>query len=158
MKFFKDPFRSPEHLPLDLVALALLVVLGLAGLWTLRGIQKEVNERLAESLEIILQTAHKALRNWSEPLLVDVAALAESDELRRTSRHSFEHHAIPRRANQGAGLQNIRRLFSPAMRAARHFACFSVIAPDGIQLASAYEAHVGLREIVDANPEFCRLL
>jgi polar amino acid transport system substrate-binding protein len=48
-------------------------------------------------------------------------------------------------------LENIRRLLSPAIEASV-FLGFSVIAPDGVQIASAHDQALGLREIADANP------
>ena len=38
--------RIPEYLRLGSTAVLLLVILGVAGVWTLKGIQSEVNSRL----------------------------------------------------------------------------------------------------------------
>jgi signal transduction histidine kinase len=150
MKNQKNPFRNPEHLPLDVTAVTLLIILGLAGVWTLRGIRKEVNARLAESLQTVLSTTDKALQNWAHQTQVDVAVIAQNDGLRRDVEAQLR---ISRdsRALKTPALQNIRRLLSPVMRG-RSFVGFSIIAPDGIQIASAQDQYLGLREIVEANP------
>ena len=151
MKAFKSPFSFADHYPLDTIALILLVILALAGVWTLGGIQKEVNGRLAQSLETVLNTAHQALQGWVEQTEVDVSVLAESDEFRTYTEAQLRVPRTRAALLKTAALQKIRGFLAPAMRAHR-LTGFSVIAPDGIQIASAYDEYVGLREIVDSNP------
>src|SRR2546425_14047 len=131
MRIYKNPLRSPEHLPIDVFAVSLLIILGLAAAGTLLGIQKEVNARLAESLQTVLNTTDKALQNWAQQVQVDVAVLAENDELRRNVEAQLQISRDSPALLKTVELQTIRRFLSPAMRA-RSFVGFSIIAPDGI--------------------------
>src|SRR5207248_10971750 len=74
--------RMPTYLRLGSTAVLLLVILGVAGVWTLKGIQSEVNSRLADSLQTVLNTADEGLRNWVRQTEIDVVVVAENEQLR----------------------------------------------------------------------------
>jgi signal transduction histidine kinase len=144
--------RIPTYLRLGSTAVLLLVILGVAGVWTLKGIQSEVNSRLADSLQTVLNTADEGLRNWVRQTEVDVVVVAENQELRREVEAQLH---VPRDRNallHTTALKNIRHLLMPVLKP-HNFSGFSVIAPDGIEIASAYDEHVGLREIVESTPD-----
>ena len=143
--------RMPAYLRLGSTAVLLLVILGVAGVWTLKGIQSEVNSRLADSLQTVLNTADEGLRNWVRQTEIDVATLAETEELRTNVEAQLRTDRDRNALLHATALKNIRRLLMPVMKL-RKLAEFSVIAPDGIQIASARDEYVGSREIVESTP------
>jgi signal transduction histidine kinase len=143
--------RIPVFLRLGSTAVLLLVILGVAGVWTLKGIQSEVNSRLADSLQTVLNTADEGLRNWVRQTEIDVAAIAETEELRTDVEAQLLTARDRNALLHATALKNIRRLLMPVMKL-RKLAEFSVIAPDGIQIASARDEYVGSREIVESTP------
>src|ERR1041385_6730976 len=143
--------RIPAYLRLGSTAVLLLVILGVAGVWTLKGIQSEVNSRLADSLQTVLNTADEGLRNWVRQTEIDVATLAETEELRTNVEAQLRTDRDRNALLHATALKNIRRLLLPVMKL-RKLAEFAVIAPDGIQIASARDENVGSREIVESTP------
>src|SRR5262245_28311883 len=142
--------RRTEYLPLAGLFVAILAV-GIAVFWILAGIQEQMNTRLASSLQTVLDTTDKALQNLAEHTEIDVAVLADGDDLRANVKVQLGVERRPRNLLDSGALQNIRRLLAPAMKF-HQFPGFAVIAPDGIQIAAQRNEAVGIRDIADNSP------
>jgi hypothetical protein len=152
MTFQKDPLSgNPEYPRLGIIAIVLLLTLGVAGVWVLHGIQAQVKNRLEGSLQTVLNTTDKGLQNWTEQTEIDVAVLADSEELRTNVQAQLRIPRDRRVLLHTTALENIRRLLSPPMRL-HDFLGFVVIALDGVQVAAESDDDVGRREIADNNP------
>jgi signal transduction histidine kinase len=135
--------------------IALLVVLAVAVFWILDQIQINVNERLASTLQVVLHTTDKALRIWTEQTEVNVAVLADNDELRRDVEAQLRTPRDAKSLLASVALKDIRRLLAPSMTFYQ-FPSFAVIAPDGIQIAAQLDSVVGTKDIADHNHEAFR--
>src|SRR5205823_7401844 len=108
--------RIPTYVGLGSTAVLLLVILGVAGVWTLKGIQSEVNGRLADSLQTVLNTADEGLRNWVRQTEIDVAFLAENEELRIDVEAQLRVARDRNALLHTTALKNIRHLLMPVMK------------------------------------------
>jgi signal transduction histidine kinase len=137
---------------LTVLPILMLVILGAAVFWILDQIQLNVNERLASSLQVVLNTTDKALRNWTEQTEVNAAVLADNEEFRTNVEVQLRIPRDEKSLLASPALKDIRRFMAPAMTFYQ-FPGFVVIAPDGIQIAALRDKVVGKREIVNYNPE-----
>jgi signal transduction histidine kinase len=110
-----------------------------------------MDKRLASSLQAILNTTDKALQNWAGQTQIDVAVLAESDELRDKVQSQLRINRRTEDLLKSPALQDIRRLLAPVMNF-HQFPGFAVIAPDGTQIAAHRNEAVGIRDIAEHSP------
>jgi len=145
--------RDPKtgYLPLAVLFIASLAALGVGVFWILTGIQEQMNRRLGSSLQAVLDTTDEALQNWAEQTEIDVAVLADRDDLRANVEAQLDVKRRSRNLLESPALQNIRRLLAPATKF-HQFPGFAVIAPDGIQIAAQRNEAVGIRDLADNSP------
>src|SRR5436190_12321114 len=127
--------RKVQYLTRAGLLIAILATLGIAVFWILTGIQNQMNARLASSLQTVLDTTDKALRNWAEQTEIDVAVVADLDDLRANVEAQLAVKRTPQYLLGSPALRDIRHLLASATRF-HQFPGFSVIAPDGIQIAA----------------------
>jgi signal transduction histidine kinase len=136
-------------------SIALLVLLAVAVFWILNQIQIKVDERLASSLQVVLHTTDKALRNWAQQTEVNAAVLADNDEFLTDVEVQLRTPRDAKSLLASSALKDIRRLLEPAMKFYQ-FPGFVVIARDGIQIAAQRDNIVGTSEIFKHNYEAFR--
>src|ERR1051326_7208363 len=137
-----------EHIRLGLIAIMLLLILGVAGVWVLSGIQAQVTDRLATAMRTVLNTTDKSLRNWAQQTEIDVAVLTDREDLRANVKEQLRVSRSPRFLRSTRALNDIRRILSPAIKP-RLFPGFVIIAPDGVQIAAETDDNIGPTEIAE---------
>jgi signal transduction histidine kinase len=133
-------------------AIALLIGLGMTVFWSLGGIRSQVDRRLSNSLETVLETTDKAMETWADAEEKDVAVLASNNDLRSSVESQLSVGRNVQRLRASASLKRIRNLLSPAMEIYR-LDGFAIIAPDGVQIAAYLDNAIGTTDIVDHNPD-----
>ncbi|MBI2816969.1 MAG: sensor histidine kinase [Acidobacteria bacterium] len=153
MKYYGPsiPPGRAQYLRFLIIAVALLTTLSVAVFWVLRGIQKQVNKRLASSLQTVLHATDKALQNWAEQNLNDLRVLASDDDLsdgvEAQLRLSRDRSALL----HTPALESIRKRLGATLRTG-HYVGFSVIAPDGFEIATSSDDAIGTRHIAEQIP------
>jgi len=71
-----------------------------------------MNTRLISSLQAVLDTTDEALQNWAEQTEIDVAVLADSDDVRANVEAQLRVNRTARDLLQSPALQDIRHLLA----------------------------------------------
>src|ERR1051326_3090869 len=138
--------RKRKYLRFAVTTIALLTAIAIAVFWILAKTQTELNDRLASSLQTVLETTDKALKNWEEQTGVDVDVLAATEALKNNVDIQLHVNRAPIELLKTAALGNIRDVLAPAM-SLYQFPDFAVIASDGVQIAAQRDESVGMRDI-----------
>jgi signal transduction histidine kinase len=141
--------RFPRLLGL---AIALLICFGITVFWLLAGIRSQVQRRLSNSLETVLQTTDRAIQTWVDAEEQGVIVLAGNAELRASVEGQLHAGRDVQRLRASAYLKQIRNVIDPAVKIYR-FAGFAIIARDGVQIAAYLDDAIGATDIVDHNPD-----
>ena len=143
--------RDAQYLRFLFIAIALLTALSVSVFWVLRGIQTQVNKRLASSLQTVLHVTDKALQNWAEQNLNDLRVLASDDDLSDSVEAQLRLSHAQSALLHTPALETIRRRLHPAL-ATGLYVGFSVIAPDGFEIAASSDDAIGTRDIAEKIP------
>src|SRR5438105_208147 len=135
----------------SVIPAVLLVAVAGGILWILAGIRAQLSDRLANSLQTVLDTTDKAIKNWEEQTELDVAVLADNDDLRPIVEQQLRVNRVPKDLVKSSWLAKIRQVMAPAMKFYQ-FPGFAIIAPDGVQIAAQINESVGMRDIAENNP------
>jgi signal transduction histidine kinase len=133
------------------LAIALLIGLGIIVFWLMAGIRAQVERRLGNSLETVLETTDRAIQTWVEAEEQGAIILASNDELRSSVEGQLHVGRDVQRLRASAYLKRIRSLLDPATKIYR-FAGFAIIARDGVQIAAYMDDTIGTTDIIDHNP------
>src|ERR1051326_4079898 len=147
-----SPAAKGNHPRVILFGVAVLAVFGIAVFWILRSVRSQVDARLASSLQTVLATTDRALRNWVEQAEADVLVIANSDGLRGNVEAQLRVAQNARALRLNPALASIRDALKPAMQFYQ-IPGFAVMAPSGLQIAGESEAAVGTRDLADHNPK-----
>lgn len=135
---------------LVILPIALITLLAITVFWILGRIQRQVDNRVGSSLQAVLVTTDKALQNWAEQTEIDVAVLADNDQLRTYVEAQLRVPQNREALLKSPALAGIRRVLAPAMRFYQ-FPSFAVISPAEIQIASELDVSVGSVDLGDNN-------
>jgi hypothetical protein len=144
--------KNHRHVGLIITVAALLTALSAGIFWVLDKIEKQESKRLGSSLETVLKTTDQALKVWAEQTEIDAAVLAEDDRLRSSVETQLQVPRHYRDLIKTDALRNIRRLLRSAIEQHEYLG-FAVIAPDGVQVATAFDQTIGMHDISDHNPD-----
>src|SRR5262249_5497466 len=136
---------------LSILVAVLLIGLGVSVFSSLARIRSQVQSRLSNELQTVLETTNKAVQSWVDDEKRDATALASRDELRLSVEQQLRIGRDVERLRASAPLKRIRNLLDPALKIYR-LPGFVIIAPDGDQIAAHLDDEVGLREVVDSDP------
>jgi signal transduction histidine kinase len=134
------------------LVVALLVGFGLTAFWFLSAIRSQVESRLSESLETVLQATDNALGTWTEAQEQDVTVLATDDDLRSSVEKQLRLGRDIQRLRSSDHLKRIRNVLNPAIKIYK-FAGFAIIAPNGVQIAAFLDDAIGATDITDHDPD-----
>ena len=141
-----------HHPELFWLVVALLITLGMTVFWFLSAFQSQAENRLSDSLEIVLQTTDHALETWAHAEEQNVTVLAGDDDLRLSVEKQLRIGRDVQRLRASEPLKRIRNFLDPAIKIYR-LAGFAIIAPDGIEIAALGDDVIGTREFVDHDPD-----
>jgi signal transduction histidine kinase len=145
--------QGKQHPPkLFWLVVALLITLGATVFWFLSVLQSQAENRLSDSLEIVLQTTDNALETWAHAEEQDVTVIARDNDLRLSVEKQLRIGRDVQRLRKSEPLKQIRNLLDPAMKVWR-LSGFAIIAPDGVQIAALLDDAIGTREFVDHDPD-----
>jgi len=134
------------------LVVALLIILGMSVFWFLSALQSEAENRVSDSLEIVLQTTDNALETWAHAQEQNVTVLAGDDYLRLSVEKQLRIGRDVQRLRTSEPLKRIRSLLDPAIRTWR-LPGFAIIAPDGVEIAGVADYLIGTREFVDHDSD-----
>jgi signal transduction histidine kinase len=143
--------KNQRHVGLIITVAALLAALSVSIFWVLDKIETQEKKRLGSSLQTVLKTTDQALKIWAGQTEIDATVLAEDEPLRSYVKAQLQRPRHFRDLVDTDSLRNIRRLLRSAM--SQHgYLGFAVIAPDGLQVAAAFDETIGMEDISDHNP------
>jgi len=124
--------------------LLLLLLLPLAFVVWMALDKIEIGERtdLANHLQTVLETTQRGLQIWAASHKEKVNAWAESRELRTAVSAQLRVKRIPQALSRSAALHNIRMILNPLTHQ-KNILGFSLLSPDGIQIASLVDKTLG---------------
>jgi signal transduction histidine kinase len=145
--------QDKQHHPkLFWLVVALLIASGMAVFWFLSVLRSEAENRVSDSLELVLKTTDNALETWATAEEQNVTVLAGDDDLRLSVEKQLRIGRDVQRLRTSQPLKRIRRLLEPAIKVYR-LPGFAIIAPDGVEIAALADDLIGTREFVDHDSD-----
>jgi signal transduction histidine kinase len=120
--------------------------------WFLSVLQSQAENRLSDSLQIVLQTTDNALETWAPAEEQNVTILARDNDLRLSVEKQLRIGRDTHRLRASGPLKRIRNFLDPAIKTYR-LAGFAIIAPDGLEIAALADDLIGTREFVDHDSD-----
>jgi signal transduction histidine kinase len=120
--------------------------------WFLSVLQSQAENRVSDSLEVVLRTTDNALETWAHAEELDVTVLAGDDDLRSSVEKQLRIGRDVPRLRASEPLKRIRNFLDPAIKIYR-LAGFTIIAPDGVEIAALTDDLIGTREFVDHDSD-----
>src|SRR5215475_11070601 len=136
-------FTARKRLDALLLGLTVLIVMlmGSVVYWTLGRIEAQIKQQTADSLRTVVATTQEAIRVWVNTVKEPVAVIASRSEVVSPIQLQAKVPAQPELLRKTRALANLRDFLSPVLEV-HHFR-FSVVNPDGIQIAAQTDDQVG---------------
>ncbi|MCC6140803.1 MAG: response regulator [Nitrospira sp.] len=111
-------------------------------------IEERERADLSNNLQTVLETTQRGLQIWAAAHKDQLNALAESQELRTAVAAQLHVKRTPQTLRHSAALQHIRMILTPLTRKMKNTVGFSILSPDGIQIAAIIDKALGQYDTV----------
>ncbi|ULA62256.1 MAG: putative Histidine kinase [Nitrospira sp.] len=140
--------RQPSQASKEYLLLLLLFPLALVVWIAVTKIEDGERADLSSHLRTVLETTQRGLQIWAAAHKDQLNALAESHELRTAVAAQLRVQRTPQALRRSAALQNIRMILTPLTRKMKNTIGFSILSPDGIQIAAIVNTALGQYDTV----------
>ena len=145
--------RNPlKQSTLLIIVVAALIAVSIGSMiWTLLSMERQISRRVGTSLQAVLDTTQEALRIWREETITNISIIANSRELRQSIDAQLRSRGGRSQLLLNPALGRIRAMMEPYVKG-HGYIDFSIVATDGVQVASGSDDLLGTDSLAKLDP------